>query len=367
MKYTHAITALSVLAFTTSAHAAAGSHVYANAISANNIIAINQSIMSNAMLTFEGTAAAALGTRAHLIGKNAPAPTNREYYGNGMMYGHPSAYGEPDVTIAPAPHGRNGGDMSRPIVNSLWFAWQHYDDDVKFHDMHNLDSEYDLLMLGLGGGHAQMGAGISSWGMYSGYVGGTQSNARMNLDEDGGYVGIYAGYSIGGFNLSTSVSGGALYNHARAEFGTDEYANIWAGMAARASYNIAVTDTFTFQPNLYAGYTWIKSANYISKSGAHIANKHFNTFQLAPGLRLIKHWNKGWFTTIYGKYAIDFEHGGTAAVSDVKIHDLETDDYAEYGIGIEKSIDRFNIAVNIGRRDGGRTGWNGGFNLKYIF
>ena len=51
----------------------------------------------------------------------------------------------------------------------------------------------------------------------------------------------------------------------------------------------------------------------------------------------------------------------------VEYSELDTRDYAEYGIGIEKSIDRFNVALTLNRRDGGRAGWNGSVTMKYIF
>ena len=60
-------------------------------------------------------------------------------------------------------------------------------------------------------------------------------------------------------------------------------------------------------------------------------------------------------------------HGQFDFVNNEKYTELFSDDYAEYGIGIEKSIDRFNIALHLNRHDGGRTGWNGGVNIKYIF
>ena len=354
---------------------AAGSHTYANVFSANNITAFQHSIMTTAMQTFEGTAAAALGGRAHIIS----ADENAKYlYGTTPMYGWPRLYGEygEDGTTIATNTGRNGGDIStddieqrdpRPVMNSVWINWQHYDDDVKFKGYDELNTDTDIIMLGLAGGEAQRGIGISEWGIFGGYVGGAQENEFINIDQGGGYVGLYTGYNIQQFNLSLAANIGALYNNAQNEYGGDEFANMWAGAALNATYNIALDDTFTIQPGVYAGYTWIGSANYISASGDSVANQNFNMFEVAPGIRAIKHIGKGWFGFINFKYAFMMGHGGDVIVNGNQLDDLDTRDYAEYGIGIEKSIDRFNIALNINRRDGGRSGWNGGFNLKYIF
>lgn len=348
---------------------------YANAFSANNIIAIQHSIMANAMQTFEGTAAAALGGRAKLFGD-----ANRYMYGMPPMYGRPHLYGEygDDGTAQKSVQGRNGGDDTtanantertdpRPIVNSIWLNWQHIDDDVKFRGYDELDTNTDIISIGLAGGEAQWGIGISEWGIFGGYIGGDQENEFVNISENGGYIGLYTGYNIKNFNLSFAGTAGALFNGAEHEYGTDEYANTWAGVAMNATFNLELDDSFTIQPGVYAGYTWIGSANYASMAGALVENHNFNTFEVAPEIRAIKHLGSGWFGFINFKYAFMFGGAGDTTVNGIGYEELETRDYAEYGLGIEKSIDRFNVSLNINRRDGGRTGWNGGFNLKYIF
>lgn len=346
-------------------------HMYANAISANNIAVMQHSIMTNAMQTFEGSAAAALGNRAKLTMQPAPRDSKNspDLYGRMPMYGTMHLYGEyGEEGIHTPTKGRNGGDdYTRPVVNSIWLNWAHYGDDAKFRHYDRLDSDYDVVMLGLSGGEAQWGAGISEWGLYGGYVGGNQTNDFVDIEENGGYWGLYSGYNIGNFNLSISANGGALYNRDETKFGTDEYANMWAGGAARAAYNIALDDTFTLQPSIYAGYTWIKSANYVSVSGEKIANKNFNIFEITPAMRAIKHLGKGWFGFIGIKYVFESDNGGDVIVNGTKLSKLDSENYSEYGVGIEKSIDRFNLMLHLDRRDGGRTGFSGGLNLKYIF
>ena len=192
------------------------------------------------------------------------------------IYGTMPIYGEynDDGSIT---RGRNGGDTDAlPVLNNLWLGWQHFGDDAKFDDIDRLDSAYDLVMLGVSGGRAQIARGISEWGMFAGYVGGSQDNKHVDIDEKGGYFGIYNGYNLHRFNLYLAADAGAMYNNAESVFGTDEYANMWAGASMRATYDIALDDTFTLQPEIYAGYTWIKSANYISASGEKVSNKNFN-------------------------------------------------------------------------------------------
>lgn len=352
---------------------AAAPHLYANYISAHNINAMQHSIMTQAMQTFEGAAAAALSGHSKFIQKikSEGKGSALDLYGHLPMYGTMHLYGEygDDGSVNyDQPKGRNGGDTySRPTLNSMWLTWNHFDEDVKFKTYDVLDSDYDLIMFGFAGGEAQLGIGISEWGFFGGYTGGEQTNEFLNIEETGGYVGFYSGYNIQNFNLSFAINAGSLYNNAENIYGTDEYANMWAGAALNATYNISLDDTFTLQPGIYAGYTWIGSANYISASGDSVENQNFNMLEITPSLRAIKHISKGWFGYIGVKYVLNYPHGGDVLANGVLLQELDIDNYSEYGIGIEKSIDRFNVAIHLNRHDGGRYGWNGGFNLKYIF
>lgn len=372
MKSSVSLFALSVFMLSMGGALASRPHIYANTFTTNNITAFQHSIMHNAMQTFEGTASAALA------GRRAMGPRAHEsdafVYGTLPMYGRPHLYGEygDDGTVLQQT-GRNGGDAydtpeyTRPVINSLWINWQHFSDDVKFKGYDELNSDYDLIMFGLAGGEAQWGIGISEWGIFGGYVGGTQDNEFIDINENGGYVGVYSGYNIQNFNLSLAANAGALYNGAESEYGTDEFANMWAGAAMNATYNIALDDTFTLQPGVYAGYTWIGAADYISVSGDTVANQNLNMFEIAPSLRAIKHVGRGWFGYIGVRHAFMSGHGGRVIAGGVEYDELDTRDYTEYGIGIEKSIDRFNVNLTLNRRDGGRAGWNGAVTMKYIF
>lgn len=121
------------------------------------------------------------------------------------------------------------------------------------------------------------------------------------------------------------------------------------------------------QPGMYIGYTWIKSANYISTLGNNIENQNFNVFEVNPEISILKYIGAGWTGSINFKYRFIMWQDGTLTVNNNIMDDLYTRDYAEYGIGIEKNIDKFYISMNINRVDGGRYGWNGGLRLKYIF
>lgn len=368
MKNKYIFATYAIFAFSIASRAnAAPFNVYTNSVTVRNIATMQHSITTNTIETFEGTMAAALGNRAHIelpliSNTNAPrtTPSTTSQYGRMPVYGEYNDDGSATI------QGRNGGDIITPSFNSLWANWQHFDDKVKFDGFKKIDTDYDLITVGLAGGHAQLRDGISQWGIYGGYAGSKQKNQSLNIDENGGYMGIYYGYSFDNLNVSASLNGGAMFSDADIANDTDDYSNAWVGGAIHGAYNIAIDETLTLQPGVYVGYTWVKSDDHIF-GATKIENTNLSAFEITPEIRAIKHIGAGWFGTANVRYNATWESGGKTKINGTHIKDLDSDNFVEYGIGLEKSIDRFNIALHIGRRDGGRTGWNGGTSFKYIF
>ncbi len=368
MKHTHilSLSILSILASLPCYSVFASPFAYSNTISAHNIAAFQRSITNTAIQTFSGSSAAALGgsKRASIAQNVASERTATQ----ARVYGHMPLYGEFNDDGS-AIYGRSGGEaaLTRPELNNLWLSWGHYDDDVKFDDFERLNSNYDVLMMGVSGSDFQLIGGIARWGIFAGYVGGKQENSGLSLDEHGGYVGLYSGLHLGNYMIGVTVNAGVLDNSIENLTYSDNYSNMWTGAALDMRYNIALDDTFTLQSQIYANHTWIRSASFQTSDGAHIENNDFNMFSLAPGLRAIKHVNNNWYGFIGVRHTFNFVSGGEVELNGATLSELDLDNYTEYYIGLEKSIDSFNISANIGRRDGGRFGWIGGFNLKYLF
>lgn len=335
------------------------SHLFANNISVNNISAIQHSIMLQAMQTFQTKNA--LNSN---ISHNSP-----NLYGKMPVYGTESLYGEYNVTDA-APNsikGRNGGDdLYSDIVGNLWLNWNHFDEDVNINGYGRLDSDYDLLMLDLSGDEKLWG-NPAKIGFFGGYVGGDQSNNYLHISENGGFIGFYAGYNINNLNFAVAFDTGTLYNEVTALYADKDFSNTWLGASFNMTYDIPLDSTFMLQPGLYSGYTWIKSADYTYSTSEIVQNDNLSTFEFTPFIRAIKNIYNGWFGYIGVKYAFVSNYGGDININSTTTNFLDTDNYSEYGIGIEKSIDSFYISLHLNRHDGGRSGWNGGFSMKYIF
>lgn len=362
-KITMSVALVAIAGATT--HAYSNDIIYANSVSANNITAIQHSITDTVFKSFNPPHRTVTDIASHATPAR-PGQDNKSMYGHAPVYGTMPTYGEygDDGTVF---HGRNGGDTAQFTGGDIWMTWRHYNDTAKPAHYTTTDSDYDIALLGINSATYHVGNGAAQFGAYAGYVGGKQSNSDLDIDEKGGYFGGYGRYSINNINISAILNAGTLYNSITHIPHASEYANMWLGTGAQASYTIELDNTLSLQPTLYAGYTWINSADYIAVPDISVANKNFNTFEVTPGIRAIKHIVDGWFGIIDVKYVANFADGGDIYVNGTNLGHMDIRNYTEYGLTIEKSVQNIHISATINRRDGARNGWNGGLELKYQF
>ena len=349
----------------TMANAATPAHFYTNAVTTHNVATMQQTIIKNAFQSFTGF----MSTNTHKRPqKYAPMPQEdpKTTYGRAAVYGTSPLYGEfnDDGT-----YGRSGGDTinTDAALNNLWANWNTSKDAVKFDEFDRADSRTNMYTFGIAGGQSEFVGGLSKWGLYTGYIDATQSNHDFDIQETGGFFGIYNGNKFGKFGLYVTLNGGTLNNSADTEFGTDEYTNMWAGAAVNATYDFAMDPTFTIQPNFQVGYIFVDSDSLTSASGDTIHNEATGILQVTPMLRAIKHIGSGWYGSANVQHVMFFENGGDTVVNNTTLDALNIANYTEYGISLERNILNMNLSATFGRRDGARDGWIGGVNVKYVF
>ena len=90
-------------------------------------------------------------------------------------------------------------------------------------------------------------------------------------------------------------------------------------------------------------------------------------FEITPGISAIKHIANNWFGTISVKHIMIFDNGGNTTINNIALPPLTNHSFTEYEISLEKAVGPIVLRTNIGRRDGGHSGWIGGLNFKYLF
>ena len=337
--------------------AAPVSNLHTSGVITKNIATMQHSILLNSIDKFGAATnldAYSDYTTSHVSHEKCP-----------VVYGKMKPYGEygDDGTVFKS--GRSGGEIGASNYN--WFDWQHAQDKAEFKDFDKIDSRYDIISMGFSNEPQHINGGYSQFGGFGGLIIASEKNDDFKTSELGGFIGLFKGYHWNGFNLVAAGDLGALFSDAKSAPGKFSFTNFWLGAGLDASYDIKLAEYFTLQPGVYGGYTWIYSTGYQTETGADISIDSLHNFEVSPALRAITRLGNGWYGTLSGRYVLNFDAGGDAEIAGAKIPELELKDYAEYGLGIEKNMERFGIGVSVGRRDGGRTGWIGDLHIKYIF
>lgn len=323
---------------------------YTGIISAYNIGAIQHTVTQNAFksFSFQNTHSFKQQPKKEII------PSDPSVYGKPLTYGE---YNEDGLA------GRSGGDTISASLSNVWIDWQHLADKVNFDEISTLKTDTDIIMAGMSSTPSGTTHKKHNWGTYVGYVGGDQSNPDIQIDNHGGFFGIYNGLFVNDFTLKTTVNGGVFDISAH----DNNFTNFWIGAATNASYDITLDKTFILRPSLQVGYTWIQTKDYTLTSGDIITNQNLNLIQITPEIQAIKHIGNGWFGQADVKYVMSFDNNPDTHINNVKLHGLSLDNYFEYSISVGTNVSDTNISATIGRHDGGIYGWFGGLNIKYVF
>lgn len=277
-----------------------------------------------------------------------------------------TAMDELDTFISSENKGHSGGDLLN--TSNAWIKLLGFDDNIKFKSFNTIDSNTFGLAGGFNTNNIKFDDFNAAFGFYAGYIGGKQKYTGNRIDQTGGYIGLSSELTKGNTFLLTTVNSGFIKNEAENMYGKDKFDTRWLGVGLKGGYNYALTDTWTLQPNVYAGYTFMNTEDYTSRSGVKIKTDNLHFFEIDPGFKLSKQINKGWTGYIQGKYAIVMDNGGDAEATGVALPDISTKNYFEYGIGMNKILtEAWSLRGELKRRDVGRTGWNGSVEFKYHF
>ncbi|MBO7508897.1 MAG: hypothetical protein J6T57_01285 [Alphaproteobacteria bacterium] len=276
-------------------------------------------------------------------------------YGSMLYYGE---FGD-DTGILPM-IGRSGGDEY--ASGHIGVDWSHFADEIKFHGLPNMDSDSDTATVSFA-----PRSGAVDFEVFGGYAGHHSRNSSLDVDGDGGFVGIASGVEFEGFHIGFVADAGILATRVETLDASRRFENVWVAFAAGAGYNHDLAQGIKMHIGVNGGYTWVNAPNYVSNAGENIDVTNFGIFEVTPTLGIIGDLGSGWRAAATVDYVMNFTTGGKTTVDYVGWANRNGKDYIEYGIELGRSIDDFELAINIGRHDFGRTGWHGGIKINYLF
>lgn len=147
-------------------------------------------------------------------------------------------------------------------------------------------------------------------------------------------------------------------------YGHEDMTTLMAGVANKTGYNIEFMEgKFIVQPKMFLSYSFLKTFNYTNAAGLRINSDPMHVIQINPGIKFIgniKEWQP------YINFGVIWNpmNYSNASANGVKLPQMETKPYVEYGIGLQKCWnDKYSAYVQAMARSGGRNGvaLTGGF------
>lgn len=244
-------------------------------------------------------------------------------------------------------------------------------DHLNMRNMDGFESETYGVIGGLSTDRISEGKGWESIGyIYGAYMGGKQEYESEKVREKGGYLGL--GFNLYHGDYFIGVTGTAGYvRHSRDESGSareDNYYSYTFGGAVKTGYDWHV-GSYTITPSVYGSYTYITSEDYETERGAQVKFGNMGLLEAVPELKVAKDFGENFSAYIKARYVMTWTTGNRAKANGYVLPDVELQDYAEYGIGMEKKTSDNSKSgfLEILRRDGGKEGWHilGGIKIHF--
>ena len=193
---------------------------------------------------------------------------------------------------------------------------------------------------------------------FIGYNGSHQSYNGIDMNQQGGTLGVtgtlYKGNFFTGLTVSTGASGGEAFT----SYGTDKFSMLTAGIANKTGYNIEVAQgKLIIQPSLFLGYTFANTFDYTNSAGVKIKSDPLNVLQIAPGVKLIGNLANGWQPYLGVDMVWNIMGKTDFTANQTQLPNMSVKPYVQYGAGVQKSWGkRFTAFFQTMLRNGGRTG-----------
>lgn len=259
-------------------------------------------------------------------------------------------------------------ESAREGHNNVWFKTMVFDENIGFKNFNTIDSKTFALAGGFNTDKLHFDKYNGTLGVYAGYIDGKQKFTDNKIEQEGGFIGLTSEITRGNAFFLSTINGGILKNEAENMYGTDKFDTRWFGLGLKGGYNYALRNSWALQLNVYAGYTYVKSEDYTSKSGIKINRDSLNLLEIDPGFKLSTQISKDWTGFIQGKYIAFINDGGATRANEFALPDLDIRNHFEYGFGIGRSfVNDLSVTAVINRRDGSHPGWNGSVEFNYRF
>ena len=307
----------------------------------NNITALNINMLTDTFMSYthRGDNLSDFFERPNLYGEMTRVD---EYGDNGMTI--------PMKTI--------NTDGDKFLFKNVWADIKHINSKTHYGNSINARPRMNLVAIGTETSDIKLKKGNIAFGGFGGYI----NTSNGNVNSNGNTVGIFSHYKNKHFDTVFLINNGSINNN----YDGHGFNNSWFNVMIDASTKIKIFENLHFQPQIYAGYTWVSSDNFYLNNDIISAN-NFSIFNVAPSARFVKHIAKNFYGAIQAKYVATFGDGKDIYVNDLKTAKTNIDNYTQIGIDLEYDFKNVVLTGAVSKQMGGFDSWIGNISIKYNF
>ncbi len=200
------------------------------------------------------------------------------------------------------------------------------------------------------------------------YMGSHQRYAGNSIYQNGGTLGVTGSFYKGNFFTGITAGVGMSVAEASTMFGNDSFPMLMSGIASKTGYNFEFKEgRYIIQPSLQLSYTFVNTFDYTNAAGVRMDSDPLHAVQILPNVRFIMNTKNGWQPYFTVGVNVNVMGDSQVTAGSTSLPDLSMRPYAQYGIGVQKSIkDRFTAFVQLLIRSGGRNGFATSFGFRYL-
>lgn len=201
---------------------------------------------------------------------------------------------------------------------------------------------------------------------YIGYNGSQMKYGNVDSTMNGGLLGLTETFYKGNFFTALTATAGAGVVDTSTMYGHEDNTFLMGGIASKTGYNFEFkSGKFIIQPIMFMSYSIVKGLDYTNAAGVRVNNEPAHTVELNPSVRFIGNF-EGWQPYASVGMVWDILHESNTKVNGVKLPEMYTKPYVQYGVGLQRCWDeKFSAFGQAMIRNGGRNGISLTFGLRW--
>jgi len=311
----------------------------------NNVGAINLNMLTERFMAF-----------THMDENISDFVINTDIYGTMTRL---DEYGD-DGTIVNKPKDEEDEEEFEPSLSRLvWADVQYLNTRAEYNDNVSERNRIRMETIGFNTKEFDLVYGSISFGAFLGNI----AEDIFSFTGNGFTFGVFSHYKMHDFDVTVLANNGSINNNS----GNNMFNNSWYNVAADTSMNISLTDSVSFRPKVYVGYTSI-TADDFKINGDVVPSKYFRFWNVVPSAEISAKLARNFYGSLFGKYVwVNGDTEKNVYLNGAAIDKTEAKDYAEFGLDLEYDYKKFVFTGYVHKQIEGFDGWIGKLGLKYVF